>query len=196
MPLPRLACSPSRVQSLQTHQPLDPLAVDCLATVLQLVAEPTAAIERILQVVRAWQRWSAILLRPQGLYGTRPADWGNKGAKLRAIREALGISKRIWLAADCDREGQLIGQEILEHYKYRGEVMRVLFTAQDQQTIRDSLVEQSPMPSSAHARSFSHSRRFDITLRSSFYQPATLTFTCAAITIRPSSYPTFHRLPP
>ena len=35
------------------------------------------------------------------------------------------------LATDCDREGQLIGQEILEHYEYRGEVMRVLFTAQD-----------------------------------------------------------------
>ena len=32
--------------------------------------------------------------------------------KLRAIREALRIAKRVWLATDCDREGQLIGQEI------------------------------------------------------------------------------------
>ena len=38
----------------------------------------------------------------------------------------------------CDREGQLIGQEILEHHEYRGEVMRVLFTAQDQKTIHDA----------------------------------------------------------
>ncbi len=26
----------------------------------------------------------------------------------------------VWLATDCDREGQLIGQEILEHYNYFG----------------------------------------------------------------------------
>ena len=82
-------------------------------------------------VVPAWKRWSPILLRPEGLYGTRPAKGGNKAAKLRAIREALRTAKRVWLATDCDREGQLIGQEILEHYDYRGQVMRVLFTAQE-----------------------------------------------------------------
>jgi hypothetical protein len=38
-------------------------------------------------VVPAWKRWSPILLRPEGLYGTRPAEGGNKAAKLRAIRE-------------------------------------------------------------------------------------------------------------
>ncbi len=89
-------------------------------------------------VVPAWKRWSPILLRPEGLYGTRPAQGGNKAAKLKTIREALRTAKRVWLATDCDREGQLIGQEILEHYKYRGQVMRVLFTAQDEQTIRDA----------------------------------------------------------
>ena len=82
-------------------------------------------------VVPAWKRWSPILLRPEGLYGTRPAEGGNKAAKLRAIREALRTAKRVWLATDCDREGQLIGQEILEHYEYHGQVMRVLFTAQE-----------------------------------------------------------------
>ena len=89
-------------------------------------------------VVPEWKRWSPILLRPEGLYGTRPAEGGNKAAKLRAIREALRTAKRVWLATDCDREGQLIGQEILEHYEYRGQVMRVLFTAQDSQTIREA----------------------------------------------------------
>jgi DNA topoisomerase III len=91
-------------------------------------------------VVPAWKRWSPILLRPEGLYGTRPAEGGNKAAKLKAIREALRKVKRVWLATDCDREGQLIGQEIIEHYEYRGQVMRVLFTAQDSQTIRDAFV--------------------------------------------------------
>jgi DNA topoisomerase-3 len=95
-------------------------------------------------VVPAWKRWSPILLRPEGLYGTRPAEGGNKAAKLRAIREALRTARRVWLATDCDREGQLIGQEILEHYEYRGEVMRVLFTAQDSQTIRDAFGRAKP----------------------------------------------------
>jgi DNA topoisomerase-3 len=95
-------------------------------------------------VVPAWKRWSPILLRPEGLYDTRPAEGGNKAAKLKAIREALRTAKRVWLATDCDREGQLIGQEILEHYKYRGEVMRVLFTAQDSQTIRDAFGRAKP----------------------------------------------------
>jgi DNA topoisomerase-3 len=95
-------------------------------------------------VVPAWKRWSPILLRPEGLYGTSPATGGNKAAKLKAIREALRTAKRVWLATDCDREGQLIGQEILEHYKYHGEVMRVLFTAQDSQTIRTAFDRAKP----------------------------------------------------
>ena len=95
-------------------------------------------------VVPAWKRWSPILLRPDGLYGTRPAEGGNKAGKLKAIREALRTAKRVWLATDCDREGQLIGQEILEHYEYRGQVMRVLFTAQDSKTIRDAFGRAKP----------------------------------------------------
>jgi DNA topoisomerase III len=95
-------------------------------------------------VVPAWKRWSPILLRPEGLYGTRPAEGGNKASKLKAIREALRTAKTVWLATDCDREGQLIGQEILEHYDYRGQVMRVLFTAQDSQTIRDAFGRAKP----------------------------------------------------
>ncbi|WP_420967307.1 DNA topoisomerase [Bradyrhizobium sp. B120] len=96
------------------------------------------------EVVPAWKRWSPILLRPEALYGTRPAEGGNKAAKLKAIREALRTAKRVWLATDCDREGQLIGQEILEHYEYHGQVMRVLFTAQDSQTIRDAFGRAKP----------------------------------------------------
>ena len=69
-------------------------------------------------VVPAWKRWSPILLRPEGLYGTRPVEGGNKAVKLKAIREALRTAKQVWLATDCDREGQLVGQEILEHYRH------------------------------------------------------------------------------
>jgi DNA topoisomerase-3 len=95
-------------------------------------------------VVPAWKQWTSVLLRPEGLYGTKPASGGNKAAKLKAIRDALRTAKRVWLATDCDREGQLIGQEILEHYDYRGVVMRVIFTAQDPQTIRDAFARARP----------------------------------------------------
>src|SRR3954471_19429498 len=95
-------------------------------------------------VVPEWKRWSPVLLRPDGLYGTKPASGGNKAAKLKAIRAALRTAKRVWLATDCDREGQLIGQEILEHYNYRGQVMRVMFTAQDPQSIREAFTKAKP----------------------------------------------------
>ncbi len=95
-------------------------------------------------VVPAWKRWTAVLLRPEALYGTRPASGGNRAAKLKAIKNALRSARRVWLATDCDREGQLIGQEILEHLRFRGEIMRVMFTAQDPQTIRDAFERAKP----------------------------------------------------
>ena len=91
-----------------------------------------------------WKKWSVGLLRPEGLYETVPAKGGNKASKLTAIRRALKGAERVWIATDCDREGQLIGQEILDHYRYRGKVMRVLFTAQDPKTIRDAFRQAKP----------------------------------------------------
>ena len=98
----------------------------------------------------AWKRWSTALLKPDGLYETKPATGGNKAAKLKAIRAALKTADRVWLATDCDREGQLIGQEILEHCRYRGEAMRVMFTAQDAETIRQAF--RRARPNREHAR--------------------------------------------
>ena len=102
------------------------------------------------EVNPAWKRWSAVLLKPDGLYATKPATGGNKAAKLKAIRQALRTADRVWLATDCDREGQLIGQEILEHCRYRGEVLRVMFTAQDPQSIREAFARARP--NREHAR--------------------------------------------
>ena len=90
------------------------------------------------EVFADWKRWTAVLLRPDGLYGTEPVTGGKKALKLKAIRDALRGAKRVWLATDRDREGQLIGQEILEHYGYRGAVLRVIFTAQDSRRIHDA----------------------------------------------------------
>ena len=102
------------------------------------------------------------LLEPEDVVPAwkRSAPSGNKAAKLKAIREALRTAKQVWLATDCDREGQLIGQEILEHYNYSGRVMRVLFTAKDSQTIRDPFgrakpnAEYAPLYAAAVERGF------------------------------------------
>ena len=83
-------------------------------------------------VVPEWKRWSPILLRPEGLYGTRPAQGDNKAAKLKVIREALRTARkrvsarnRLRPRGSAHRSG-----DSREHYEYRGQVMRVLFTAQ------------------------------------------------------------------
>ena len=106
----------------------------------------------------AWKRWSTELLKPEGLYGTKPATGGNKAAKLKAIRAALRTAKRVWLATDCDREGQLIGQEILEHCGYRGAVMRVMWLCckLGEGAMRDQGASCSPYDSALARRSCSH----------------------------------------
>ncbi len=85
-----------------------------------------------------------MLLKPDGLYPTQPADGGGKAAKLNAIAAALKSCEQVIIATDCDREGQLIGQEILEHLGYRGSVRRALFTAQDPKTLRKAFDNLKP----------------------------------------------------
>jgi DNA topoisomerase-3 len=60
-----------------------------------------------------WKQWKPVLVRPQGLYGTKPATGGNKASKLKAIKAAFRSARRVWLATDSDCEGRLIGQEQL-----------------------------------------------------------------------------------
>lgn len=91
-----------------------------------------------------WKHWSCALLKPDNLYPTRAAKEGSKPAKLKAIAEALKGCDEVILATDCDREGQLIGQEILEHLRYRGKVKRALFTAQDAKTLRQAFASLKP----------------------------------------------------
>lgn len=96
------------------------------------------------EVNASWKSWACVLLKPEGLYPTQPASEGNKPAKLRAIAAALKACDQVILATDCDREGQLIGQEILEHLKYRGMVQRALFTAQDPKSLRQAFAALKP----------------------------------------------------
>lgn len=96
------------------------------------------------EVNAAWKRWSCDLLKPDGLYPTRAAGEKTKSLKLKAIAAALKDCDEVILATDCDREGQLIGQEILEHLRYRGPVRRALFTAQDPKTLKQAFARLKP----------------------------------------------------
>ena len=42
-----------------------------------------------------WKRWTPVLLRPEGLFGTKPAPGGNKPRKLKAIKDALRSASRV-----------------------------------------------------------------------------------------------------
>ena len=96
------------------------------------------------EVNASWKSWACLLLKPDGLYPTRPASEGNKPAKFRAIAAALKACDQVILATDCDREGQLIGQEILEHLHFSGIVHRALFTAQDPKSLRQAFAALKP----------------------------------------------------
>lgn len=96
------------------------------------------------EVEPSWKSWSSVLLKPNGLYPTKPSNHGNKTAKLNAIASALKQCDQVILATDCDREGQLIGQQILEHLHYRGSVRRALFTAQDPKSLRQAFDKLKP----------------------------------------------------
>ena len=52
-----------------------------------------------------WKRWSAVLLKPDGLYATKPATGGNKAAKLKATRLRLGPDVVVGLEATRQTNG-------------------------------------------------------------------------------------------
>lgn len=96
------------------------------------------------EVNASWKSWACVLLKPDNLYPTYPATGGSKTAKFNAIAAALERCSDVILATDCDREGQLIGQEILEHLEFRGTVQRALFTAQDPKSLRQAFDRLKP----------------------------------------------------
>ncbi len=96
------------------------------------------------EVNASWKSWACVLLKPDDLYPTHPATGGSKIAKFSAIATALERCTQVIIATDCDREGQLIGQEILEHLQFRGTVQRALFTAQDPKSLRQAFDKLKP----------------------------------------------------
>ncbi|MBL4739910.1 MAG: AAA family ATPase [Sneathiella sp.] len=93
-----------------------------------------------------WGKWSFDLLKPDDFYPTCPAPDASPSAmaKLKAIENAIKKATKVIIATDCDREGQLIGEELLRHYEFKGPVERAMFTAQDEKTLREAFANLEP----------------------------------------------------
>lgn len=79
-----------------------------------------------------WKKWNQdILFPPKGLYGYIPDNGSGKGPRFTKIKQALQKATHVIIATDCDREGQGIGQSILDLLKFKGDVKRAIFTAED-----------------------------------------------------------------
>ena len=94
-----------------------------------------------------WKQWGFEVLKPpNGFYPTKADPRADPGARKRlaAIKAALKSAGRVIVATDCDREGTLIGGELVDHFRFRGEVLRAVFTAQDEKTIRDAFRAARP----------------------------------------------------
>ncbi|MXX91327.1 MAG: DNA topoisomerase III [Boseongicola sp. SB0677_bin_26] len=81
-----------------------------------------------------WKDWSPGLLWPGRFYPKTPVRGTER--LLEAIRKAARGANQAIIATDCDREGQLIGDEILEFIRFDGRVLRALFTAQDPKSLQ------------------------------------------------------------
>ena len=76
-----------------------------------------------------WKKWNTDLLWPGKFYGKKPVR--DTRDYLDRIRAAARSANQIIVATDCDREGQLIGDEIVEFIGFKGKVKRAIFNAED-----------------------------------------------------------------
>lgn len=86
--------------------------------------------------------WSAGLMWPGHFYPKTPVR--ETQSLLSAIRNAIVDAEQVIIATDCDREGQLIGDEILEYLRFDGRVYRAMFTAQDPKSLQKAFDNLEP----------------------------------------------------
>lgn len=91
-----------------------------------------------------WSRWSADVLHPGAPYEKVAADESSARAKLKAIQQAMKGAGRVIIATDCDREGHLIGQEIVDFCGFRGEVLRAMFNKEDPTSLKEAFRRLKP----------------------------------------------------
>ena len=97
------------------------------------------------EVNEAWKKWSYEVLRPEtGFYPLRPDNSHGKDKLIAEIKAALKEADRVIIATDCDREGQAIGENILRYFKFKGVVLRAIFSAEDPVSLRQSFEALKP----------------------------------------------------
>lgn len=98
----------------------------------------------------AWESWRGFhLLRPAEFKkvptkGETPDRTAQQDRRRKAIAAAIKGAQRVVIATDCDREGQVIGTEIVEALGFKGEVMRAMFTSEDVGTLREAFAALKP----------------------------------------------------
>lgn len=96
------------------------------------------------EVKPEWKSWSTELLHPGSFYGKIPTKDSGAFKLLKDIKEAAAKVDAIIIATDCDREGQLIGQEIVDWLRFRGKVFRAMFNAEDPKSLQDAFAKLKP----------------------------------------------------
>jgi len=95
------------------------------------------------EVRQEWaEKWSPGLLWPGRFYEKKVIAATRR--YYEAIAAAARGADRIIIATDCDREGQLIGQEIVDHIGFKGEVLRAIFNAEDPKSLQDAFGRLKP----------------------------------------------------
>lgn len=89
-----------------------------------------------------WKAWTTGILWPGHLYPLTPVP--TKAAAVEAMRGPIMSADHVIVATDPDREGDLIGGEILDYFGFKGRVSRVLFQATDEKSIRDAFAKIAP----------------------------------------------------
>ncbi len=97
------------------------------------------------EVRDAWARWSFDLLNPGEPYALKPRKGSGLEEARKRIEAAISFATRVIVATDCDREGHLIGMEILQEAGFRGTVLRAIFNAEDTESLRTAWKNLRPV---------------------------------------------------
>jgi DNA topoisomerase-3 len=89
------------------------------------------------------QTWTTEILWPGKFYPKKPVAATMRDF-LNPIKAAAKSAKTIIIATDCDREGMLIGGEIVDHIGFKGKVLRAIFNAEDKKSLQDAFAALRP----------------------------------------------------
>lgn len=92
-----------------------------------------------------WKKWQPLVfLQPtnERYFKLRRDDEAYKKEYLSRIEKSLKTADTVIIATDPDREGQMIGQNLVEFFRFKGAVKRVIFNAEDKKTLRDAFRKQ------------------------------------------------------